>query len=134
MDNESGSVHGLGYYETSFVFEAYEGEYSLIGVTVVSGSGTQNDPYVLNPVYGITVTFNGNDGIFNHHDGSSITYYYTAQEVEDGLYIDPCADTPEASGRILRGWAKDRDGLTMFNFENMAVTEDIDLYAQWYSI
>ncbi|MBO4354306.1 MAG: InlB B-repeat-containing protein, partial [Clostridia bacterium] len=107
---------------------------SIVGVKVESGSGTDTDPYVLQPVYGVKVIFEANDGVFNTTEGNSVTQYYTEQEIEDGVYAIPPAENPESSGKLFLGWFTDEYATEKFDFEKTPITESITLYAGWIGI
>ena len=129
---DDGNLHSIGYYEFSWTFSPNETDYALVGVTVTGGTGTEADPYVLEPVYGVTVTYNANDGIFNvTTEDTVVKRYYTAQEISDGVYAVPIAENPEASGRLFLGWFTDEYGENKFDFENTPITGDVTLYAGW---
>ena len=106
----------------------------LVGVKIESGSGTENDPYVLTPVYGEKVTFEANDGVFNMTSGYSVTQYYTDEEIEGGVYAIPIPENPESSGKLFTGWYTDPDATKKFDFDQTPITESITLYAGWISI
>ena len=103
----------------------------LVGVKIVSGSGTDTDPYVLAPVYGISVTYEANDGIFNTVEGYSVTQYYA--QASGGVYVNPIAENPESSGKLFIGWFTDEYGEEKFDFST-PITGSITLYAGWVSI
>lgn len=126
-DDEYGSYHGSSE-ETSWRFEA--GQDTLVGVTIVSGSGTSEDPYMLAPIYGVSVTYNANGGMFNSIEDSNLTLYCEGQ---DSLAIPP-AENPEASGMIFIGWFTDQLQENKFDFENTEITDDITLFAGWMSV
>ena len=106
----------------------------IVGVTISGGSGTEEDPYTLTPVYSVTVTYNANDGVFNTIEGYSVTQYYTDEEVSSGVYAVPIAENPESSGKLFIGWFTDEYATEKFDFENTPITESITLYAGWVSI
>ena len=106
----------------------------LVGVKIESGSGTQDSPYVLTPVYGEKVTYEANDGVFNVADGYSVTQYYTDEEIENGVYATPIPENPESSGKLFLGWYTDPDATEKFDFDNTPITESITLYAGWIRI
>ena len=106
----------------------------IVGVTITGGSGTAEDPYTLAPVYGVTVTYKANDGVFNVAEGYSVTQYYTEQEVSDGVHAIPIAENPEASGRLFIGWFTDEYAIEKFDFEKTPITESIILYAGWIAV
>ena len=120
-------LHSLGYYEFSWIFTPNSG--TLIGVTVVSGSGTEQDPYVLSPIYGAVVTFNANDGIFNSQESNTINQYLTI-----GSYALEPNENPEADGRLFTGWYTDEYGENKFDFENTPITGNVTLYAGYVYI
>ena len=125
----------LGYAagETpEWLFDPSDG--TLVGVSIESGTGTYDDPYILKPVYGVSVTYEANDGIFNSFEGYSVTQYYTEQEISDGVYAIPIAENPESSGKLFLGWFTDEYATEEFDFENTPITESITLYAGWISI
>lgn len=129
-DGDIGDVNSAMYDEQSWMFTASNDP--LIGVTITSGSGVKEDPYVLTPLYGVTVTYNANDGIFNvTTEDTVVKRYYTAQEISDGVYAVPPAENPEASGRLFLGWFTDEYGENKFDFENTPITGDVTLYAGW---
>lgn len=131
---DEGYLNGIGYEETSWIFTASED--NLIGVTITGGSGTEADPYVLSALYGVTVTYDANDGIFGVvvTQATSLTQYYTAQEVAEGVYANPPAENPEADGRLFIGWYTDQYHENKFDFDTMPITETITLYAGWLAI
>ena len=130
-DGDMGGYHGSSE-EASWRFTPGEG--TLIGLTVTSGSGTQSDPYVLAPIYGVSVTYHANDGIFNTIEGYEMTQYYSEDAVADGVYAIPIAENPEASGRLFLGWFTDEYGQNAFDFEHTPITGDLDLYAGWIAV
>ena len=71
-----------------------------VGITIVSGSGTAADPFVLAPLYGKTVTF-------DYGNGESSTLYFTEDEVEEGVYAVPPTNDPKLPGYIFNGWMLD---------------------------
>ena len=111
-----------------------QGDGMLVGVKIESGSGMENDPYVLTPVYGEKVTFDANDGVFNVADGYSVTQYYTDEEIEGGVYAIPIPENPESSGKLFLGWYTDPDATQKFDFDNTPITESITLYAGWIRV
>ena len=106
----------------------------IVGVKITGGSGTAEDPYTLTPVYGVKVTYEANDGVFNIAEGYSVTQYYTEQEVSDGIYAVPIAENPEASGRLFIGWFTDEYAIEKFDFDKTPITESIILYAGWIAV
>ena len=131
---DEGYLNGIGYEEASWIFTASEN--TIVGVTITGGSGTEEDPYVLSVVYGATVTYVANDGMFGIvvTQATSITQYYTAQEVSDGVYAIPPAENPEADGRLFLGWFTDAYGENKFDFDTTPITESITLYAGWIAM
>ena len=126
--NDDGSIHGLGYEEMSWIFTASDNQ--LIGVTVASGTGTDDDPYILTPIYGATVTYNANGGLFTSIEDSTLTRY----SVGASNYVIPPAENPDQAGMLFLGWFTDDSGQNKFDFENTPITEDITLYAGWIAI
>lgn len=126
MDDEMGSAAGE---MPEWLFTPNDS--TLVGVKIVSGSGTDSDPYVLAPVYGISVTYEANDGIFNTVEGYSVTQYYA--QASGGVHVNPIAENPESSGKLFIGWFTDEYGEEKFDFST-PITGSITLYAGWVSI
>ncbi len=84
-----------------------------------------------------TVTFNANGGKFNNdevdlgdnsisEDGATLTL----TEQKKDTFTEPL-ETPERDGYAFSGWAKDRDGETLWDFESDELKSDTTLYAVW---
>ena len=134
MDDNSGGYHGSSMDETSIRFNPVSGKV-LIGVTIVSGDGSADNPYVLSPLYqGATVTYDANGGIFNTSEGDVVKKYYTDEEVSGGVYAIPPTENPEADGRLFLGWFTDEYHENKFDFDTTPITENITLYAGWIAL
>ena len=126
-DGEYGGYHGSSE-ETSWRFTAGQG--NIVGVTIVSGTGTDEDPYVLAPVYGVTVTYDANGGLFNSTEASTMNKYYAG----NSNYVTPPTEDPTTGGMVFVGWYTDEFRQNKFDFETTPITGDITLYAGWIAI
>ena len=102
--------------------EIYQGDEvrAPVGITIVSGSGTAADPFVLAPLYGKTVTF-------DYSNGESSTLYYTEDEVAEGVYAVPPTNDPRMSPYVFNGWMLDGE---RYDFGE-EVTDNITLTPLW---
>ena len=102
--------------------EIYQGDEvrAPVGITIVSGSGTAADPFVLAPLYGKTVTF-------DYSNGESSTLYYTEDEVAEGSYAVPPTNDPRMSPYVFNGWMLDGE---RYDFGE-EVTDNITLTPLW---
>ena len=105
--------------------EIYHGDEvrAPVGITIVSGSGTAADPFVLAPLYGKTVTF-------DYGNGESSTLYYTEDEVAEGSYAVPPTNDPRMSGYVFNGWMLDDE---RYDFGE-EVTDNITLTPAWVQV
>jgi uncharacterized repeat protein (TIGR02543 family) len=75
-----------------------------------------------------TVTFDANDG----GDGSSVTNLPAAVKgVASGKTIAEPSPAPSRADYGFKGWYKEKEGKTAWNFASDMVTGDITLYASW---
>ncbi len=97
---------------------------SPVGITIVSGSGTSSDPFVLAPLYGKTVTF-------DYGNGENSVLYFSEEEMEDGdVYaVVPTAD-PKRPGHVFIGWSLDGEP---YDFET-PVTDNLVLSPDWLQV
>lgn len=97
---------------------------SPVGITIVSGSGTSSDPFVLAPLYGKTVTF-------DYGNGENSVLYFSEEEMEDGdVYaVVPTAD-PKRPGHVFIGWSLDGEP---YDFET-PVTDNLVLSPDWWQV
>ncbi len=94
-----------------------------VGITIVSGSGTAADPFVLAPLYGNTVTFDYGNGVIK-------ILPFTEDEVENGARAVAPKEDPKKSGYIFNGWMLDGEP---YNFYE-DVTEDLILVPAWVQV
>lgn len=94
-------------------------------MTIESGTGTENDPYILAAVYGVRVIYDANGGMFAPAGDTSVTQYYAGQNA----YAIPPAINPEAEGMLFLGWFTDQLNENKFDFDNTPITENITLNA-----
>ena len=94
-----------------------------VGITIVSGSGTAADPFVLAPLYGNTVTFDYGNGVIK-------ILPFTEDEVANGARAVAPKEDPKKSGYIFNGWMLDGEP---YNFYE-DVTEDLILVPAWVQV
>ena len=94
-----------------------------VGITIVSGSGTAADPFVLAPLYGNTVTF-------DYGNGEIKILPFTEDEVENGARAVSFKADPKKSGYVFNGWTLDGEP---YSFRE-DVTEDLVLTPAWVQV
>ena len=94
-----------------------------VGITIVSGSGTAADPFVLAPLYGNTVTF-------DYGNGEIKILPFSEDEVENGARAVSFKADPKKSGYVFNGWTLDGEP---YSFRE-DVTEDLVLTPAWVQV
>ena len=140
LENKSSSATGNGYCRLEWTWHNIDLAEDIyvphggraeepLALRIVSGSGTDDDPYVPDFVYpagnGFTVLFN-----------SGTQGYGTMNPVTDvsGAYVLPACGFYAMSGYSFSGWKVNNTGALLQPGDTIQVTANLTLYAQWAAV
>ncbi|MDR3288203.1 MAG: InlB B-repeat-containing protein [Peptococcaceae bacterium] len=65
------------------------------------------------------------------YDVSGVPQYGVTQFVTSGDWASEPEPPPTRAGYVFEGWHKEQTLVTLWEFDNDTVTQDITLYAKW---